>query len=238
MAEPTVLIAQPARQETNVYFLQRAAELIERLTYPSFSRIVWLNNQPAMRGKYEPHAAARNQFIDLYLDERFDYVLWIDIDLIDYPADLVERLMDVSLEHDGAIVAPMVWDERRTFIVAVRTGIAVCGEWCRRTRPLPPLCDHGGIHYDIGGFIKDGQWSDQYRGVLGSEDIEQMDSVGTCYLVPAWLYRHGLRYAPKAHDIEHLSFCEAARGLGVQVLAVRDINILHPYLPNYGEAVH
>ena len=207
MAEPTVLIAQPARQETNVYFLQRAAELIERLTYPSFSRIVWLNNQPAMRGKYEPHAAARNQFIDLYLDERFDYVLWIDIDLIDYPADLIECLMDVSLEHDGAIVAPMVWDERRTF-------------------------------YDIGGFIKDGQWSDQYRGVLGSEDIEQMDSVGTCYLVPAWLYRRGLRYAPKAHDIEHLSFCEAARGLGVQVLAVRNINILHPYLPNYGEAVH
>ena len=203
----SVLIAQPIRKGTPQVLVVKAGDLAERLTYGNCERVTWENEQPPMDGKYKPNAAARNEFIEQFLHDDHDYVLWLDIDLVDTPVDLIEQLLSVSENRDGAIVAPMAWDER-------------------------------GVFYDIGGFIKDGQWADQYTGVAGEEIVVEMDSVGTCYLVPAWLYRKGLRYTPAGDDVEHVSFCAAARALGVAVLAVRDVRVTHAYLPFYGEAVH
>lgn len=206
MAE-CVLIAQPVRKGTPEALVELAGDLVASLTYPDFERVVWENSQPPTPWKYHPNAAARNQFIDLFLHDEHDYVLWMDIDLVEVPEDLIERLVAVSKDYDGAIVAPMVWGEHGKF-------------------------------YDIGGFIKDGHWASMEDGVAGDELVEIMESVGTCYLVPAWLYRAGLRYAPNANDVEHLSFCAAARERGVMVLALRDVEVLHAHLPDYGEAIH
>jgi hypothetical protein len=206
MAGEVVLIAQPVREGTPVKLLERASDLVNLLTWPDFECFQWINKPIDVPQKYGAHAHARNSFIELFLDDDHDYVLWIDVDLTDIPRDLVEQLVKASKKNRGAIVAPMAWDERGRF-------------------------------YDLGGFVKSGQWADPLMGVPGDEPIVEMESVGCCYLVPAWLYREGLRYTPEGDEIEHVSFCRAARER-VKVLALRDVCVFHAYLPNYGERVH
>lgn len=204
---PLVLIAQPVREGTPTALLRRADALVLTLTWPDFEHVQWLNRPVQTVEKYGSHARARNTFIELFLEPEHDYVLWVDVDITDYPAGMVEQLVSASRAHGGAIVAPMAWDERGRF-------------------------------YDLGGFVKGGQWADPETGVPGDEPVVEMESVGCCYLVPAWLYRNGLRYEPAGDEIEHGSFCRAARAEGVRVLALRDVCVFHAYLPNYGEKVH
>ena len=37
-------------------------------------------------------ARLRNIMLDIVADERYDYVLWLDSDLVDYPPDLPTRV--------------------------------------------------------------------------------------------------------------------------------------------------
>ena len=214
-----VLIATPARKTTPEQLLEMNGQVVADFTYPDFHRRVWLNEQPWHPNKYEPNARARNQFIERFLGRDYDYVLWMDADIIDAPRDLIERLIAISEERNGAIVAPMVWMER------VKDG--------------PVSLDTGGWFYDTGGFIDvDGHYANFHSGVAGNGYLAQMRSVGTCYLVPAVLYRRGLRYRPEGSEVEHLSFCRAAAEAGTEIYAARTLNVTHAYLPKYGEAWH
>jgi GT2 family glycosyltransferase len=218
-----VLIASPVRMSSPAVFQEMSAAVVAGLTYPDFTRVVWPNVQPAGFGKYWPNAAARNELIDRFLEPEHAYVLWLDIDVIQTPPDLIERLIEESRKHatvaGRAIVAPMVWMER------VQDG--------------PVSIENGGWFYDTGGFQDaHGEYANFYRGVDGSGRTAEMRSVGTCYLVPAALYRLGLRYRPTGHEVEHLSFCETARAEGTRVIAVRELNVTHAYLPKYGENWH
>lgn len=214
-----VLIATPARKTTPEELLEMNAQVVTAFTYPDFDRVVWPNEQTWSPKKYEPNARARNEFIDLFLRPWHDWVLWMDADIIDAPRDLLERLIAISEERNGAIVAPMVWMER------IKDG--------------PVALDTGGWFYDTGGFVDfHGQYADFHRGVAGNGYLAQMRSVGTCYLVPSVLYRRGLRYRPEGNEVEHLSFCRAAAEAGTEIYAARTLNVTHAYLPKYGEAWH
>lgn len=213
-----VLIVSPVRAGTPAFFLEQSARLVSRLSYPDFDRVVYPNQQEATGGKYWPNAAARNQAVDRFVKPEHEYVLWLDIDIIDLPPNLVELLVEASKRHDGAIVAPMVWMER------VNDG--------------PVGLDTGGWFYDTGGFLKDGVFADFHNGVAGDEPEPVMESVGCVYLVPAWLYRNGFQYKPVGNEVEHLSFCRVARDLGVKIVALRGANVIHAYLPKYGEGWH
>jgi Anp1 len=52
-------------------------------------------------------ARARNQLLFRALDDE-DWVLWLDVDVIDYPSDLIERLLAVGLDivHPHCVIAP------------------------------------------------------------------------------------------------------------------------------------
>jgi GT2 family glycosyltransferase len=217
---PLVLIAQPIRKGTPDALLARNDAVVAALTYPDFERIAWVNEQAAVPGKkFGPNATARNQFVERYLDDAHDYVLWFDADIIEAPAGLVEGLLDLSERRGGAIAAPMTWVER------IREGQA--------------CLTNGGWFYDTGGFRDAlGRSPDVERGVLGTEPEPEMQSVGCVYLVPAWLYREGCKYEPIWDEVEHISFCRQATAKGVRVAATRHLNVTHAYLPKWGEEWH
>lgn len=211
-----VLVATPARTGTPARILAQAAQVYRNLGYSPRERAVYLNEQPDYVEKFMPNAAARNQLIERYLRPEHDWVLWLDADIIETPPDLIERLMDVSTRHGLGIAAPMIWMER--------------------VRPGPVGFDNGGWFYDTGGFVDEaGLYADFYAGVMGDEPEVGMMSVGCVYLVPAWLYREGLRYHPTGDQVEHMSFCLSARDKGLEVVATRDVNVTHAYLPEWGE---
>lgn len=216
-----VLVATPARLDTPRVFLARAEELAERLTYAPRQRVLYLNEQQPGGGKYGPNAAARNQLVERFLRPWHEWVLWVDVDILEYPADLIERLMAVANRWDhgqGAIAAPMVWMER-------------VGEG-------PVGIPTGGWFYDIGGFVGlDGEHADFETGPKGGAEVE-LASVGCVYLMPAWVFRDGMRYRPRGDEVEHLSLMRAARETGVRVVASRGVEVTHAYLPKYGEGWH
>lgn len=210
-----VLLAQPHRRNENAALMARNADVVRGLSYQDVDWVRWPNDSEG-GGKYGPHARARNDFIQQYLQDDHEWVLWLDVDIVNAPTFLVETLIAVATAR-RAIVAPMVWVERIGGSVADTAS--------------------GGWFYDIGGFLKNGTGPDLWRGVPGREAIVEMDSVGCCYIAPAQLYRDGLTY-PGGAEVEHVGFCREARKRGVPVLALRDLNIEHAYLPAWGEGWH
>lgn len=189
------------------------------------------------RGLPHPHrqaamAALRQRMIERHLrDER--WVFWVDADIVEYPEDLIDRLVGRA---EGGVSAPLVLME------------GDLGE---------PTNEHGfgpGRFYDIAGFVEHGRWArflPPYFDQLGP--VFQLDSVGTCYLVSADIYRHGGRHEvdPRAAEFivanelwddetlrrnqegpancftEHYSLCQFARRSGLPVQAFGDLVAYH-----------
>lgn len=223
-----ILIATPARLSTPRALLsmnQRVAHSFASTA--DYECQLYLNEQPFSTRKYEPNARARNELIERFLRPWHEYVLWLDVDIIHAPENLVEVLLGV-IERRGngnAIAAPMVWVER------VGEGAA----------SIPV----GGWFYDTGGFQQmDGKFADFEKGIAGDGDEVEMLSVGCVYLAPAHLYRPGpdgrpgLRYRPEGGEVEHLSFMRDARAAGTSVWSTRRANVIHAYLPKWGEGWH
>jgi len=211
-----VLVATPMRMSTRTAFQERSQEIFDSLTHPDKERAVLVNNIPRRRGdpRYRPNAKARNMLIDLHLRDRHTHVLWIDSDLVTVPADIIEQLAEVSTED---IVAPLVYMETLD------------------PDRSPSDCN-GGWFYDIGGFIQNGEWTDKWNPTFeGEGNVIELDSVGSCYLIPASVYRQGIRYSAEGKYVEHQFLMEEARAAGYRVYARRDVIVEHAFLPKYGE---
>lgn len=217
-----VLVATPARTRTPEKLVERCEELVRGLSYGALEWRLYPNEQAPGPGKYSPNARARNELIELYLRDEHRWVLWWDVDVIEAPVDLVERLMGIAWEVDpmnGGIVAPMVYVEQR--------------------RPGPVNLHNGGWFYDTGGYMTaEGVFADAGAGLPGDEELVEMASVGCVYLAPAALYRAGGRYRPVGDEVEHLSFCREARRMGARIVAARSLRVTHAYLPEWGESWH
>lgn len=219
-----ILIATPARLSTPRMLLSRIEGLVHSLEWTG--TMEWrlhFNEQPACEKQYEPNARARNEVIDRYLKPWHEWVLWVDADIVEMPTDLLKTLMETSrrwaTEEFPAIVAPMVWMER--------------------VGPGPVGFENGGWFYDTGGFVgDDGAHASFHVGPLDEGDEVVMQSVGCVYLAPAELYRRGLRYVVKGDEVEHIGFCRRARNMGAKVIATRRAEVVHAYLPKYGEKWH
>lgn len=210
----TVLVATPARHDTPAAFLDMSECLYESLTFTDRERVLMLNDVAHTPSrKYGRNAIARNGLIKKHLKSHHTHVLWLDVDLVDVPADTIERLMAIT-ETDA--VAPHVYMER------IKDG--------------PPSFWNGGWFYDTGGFVKDGRTRDMWQPDLPG--LQEMDSVGCCYLIPAGVYRAGCRYEPEGDEVEHISFFRQARAMGVRAWATDSVIVTHAYLPKYGEAWH
>lgn len=204
-----ILVAIPIRASSPSVFRRLALAHYAGLTYPDRVLAVDVNDLTPTGHKYETNARARNALLAAHLRPEHSHVLWLDSDLVQVPADLIERLLAVS---DCDVVAPFVYVE-------------------------PP----GDWFYDTGGFVRAGlgaaMWPPHWDGYNGG--LVELDSVGTCYLAPAALYReHGLRYAVAGDEVEHTGLLAQARARGYRVYATDAVTVLHAYLPHYGERWH
>jgi hypothetical protein len=209
-----ILILQPYRPDIPWALLLRARQLLIALLEVHSEHTFDVVRAPGIADNpgpetYAPHAVVRNQFIETYLCPEHTDVLWVDVDLIDYPADIVRRLDAI---RGGGIAAPAI------------------------------LCEGSKMFYDIGGFIEDGRpftWQPPYTQQPGP--VVDLDSVGCLYLIPAAVYRAGLRYAPTGpgYGVEHYSVCQGAKErLGLPVRADLSIVATHARLSKYRRPIN
>lgn len=219
-----ILILQPIRP-TNPPALRAVADaLLSRLpaANPSLTFDIRQDDSavevPPHPSLYMRHATVRNYMLDRYLKPEHDAVLWVDSDLVEYPADLPTRLANAALKSHswtGVIAAPMA--------------------------VLSPSSGFQDRFYDIGGFIEHGQRANMYPPWFQQQGpVIELDSVGCCYLAPAWLYRDGVRYSPPPTDyyVEHYSVMQQARARGVRIVALTGVRAVHAWLPDYGLGVN
>lgn len=209
-----ILVAVPCAEPYNQRIVEKLKENLDALHSQRFTldKVIYTHTPEPLAPdalQYTGHAASRNALIDQYLRDDHDFVLWIDADLISFPTDLVDRL-HISNRH---IVAPTVF----VTINGVR------------------------YFYDTHGF----------RQLDGSKVVQAyphfndraslyipMLSVGCCYLIPADIYRRGIRYSPTAHHTEHWSVMQSAIELGYAIVCDRNTMVWHANLVEYGEIWH
>jgi hypothetical protein len=162
--------------------------------------------QPA----YARHARVRNRLIDIHLRPDHDAVLWVDVDLVRYPADIITALDAV---RETGVAAPAIYlDEAPT------------GRWY----------DTGGFIETPGQHTP--IWPRHFRQ---DGPIINLLSVGCLYLMPAAVFHAGHRYqAPRPPYVEHWSIMEAARAMGYPVRCDLRLEAFHAYLPSYREDWH
>jgi len=146
-------------------------------------------------------AALRNALIEAYLGDQHSHVMWIDADVVVYdpllPGKLVQR-------DSGAVIAPMVKTQGVKDRLHDLAGFVRGGKWARE---FPPWWD--GVETGCGG------------------GLVEMDCVGTCYLVPADVYRKGGRYGHIEGYTEHMSVCRRAKELGYRVEVDMGLSVFH-----------
>jgi hypothetical protein len=237
-AAASVLVLIPISPSLDQATAQRAEQLARRATEGMRGcRIVLDDTGAAPPRGCHPHrqsamAALRQNMIERHLREE-KWIFWVDADVVAYPARLLEQLI---ARIDGGIAAPTVLMEGRLDESANTAGFGP------------------GRFYDIAGFVERGRWArftQPYFDQIGP--VYELDSVGSCYLVNADLYRWGGRHEidlmssnfvstnsvwsegtirrnqeTKANCFtEHYSICAFARSAGLPVRAFGDLIAYH-----------
>lgn len=162
-------------------------------------------------------AKVRNQLLSRALVDE-EWVLWLDVDVTDYPADLVQRLLgtrkDIVVPHCAAAPGGPTYD-LNTFVLQPRAGTLNWSQWLRDGILQPPK-----------GFGR--TYLDELRG----QGLVRVDSVGgTALLVRADLHRDGLIFPPfpYLHLIETEGLAAMARDMGTACWALPDLEVVHPH---------
>ncbi|PYJ00066.1 MAG: hypothetical protein DMF00_09060 [Verrucomicrobia bacterium] len=237
-AAASILVLIPMNPSLDQPTAQRAEQLATRATEGMRGcRIVLDDTGAAPARGCHPHrqsamAALRQNMIERHLrDER--WIFWVDADVVAYPAHLLDQLIT---RCDGGIAAPIVIMEGSLDEPVNKAGFGP------------------GRFYDIAGFVERGRWArftQPYFDQVGP--VYELDSVGSCYLVNADLYRWGGRHEVDVASInfvstnsvwsedtihrnqeakancftEHYSICAFARSTGLPVRAFGDLIAYH-----------
>ncbi|HEY5225673.1 MAG TPA: glycosyltransferase [Methylovirgula sp.] len=160
-------------------------------------------------------ARARNLLIRKALKDE-DRVLWIDADIIAFPADALEQLLATGarIAHPNAVRAyggPSM--DLNCWVIERHLNDAAMAAWIRDGLYQPPAGRQRLYLSDL-----------RYR------DAVALDSVGgTMLLVDAELHRAGLVFParPYRHLIETEAFAAAAHDLGIEMIGLPNLEILH-----------
>ena len=197
-------------------------------------------------------AHIRNIVIRRFLDPTIhEYVLWVDADVVDYPADLISRL---HAANPGGVTAPLVLIEgsdseeyhsrcrrgicggaqqherhaqfydRAAFIVS-GTNITLNPSFPGNARPFPPYLGD------------EDAWA---AAAAGSPAVIDCESVGTVYMLPARAYTAPAApaHVPTAFT-EHFPVVHYAKyTLGLRVVLAIETQAFHANLPTHGEKWH
>lgn len=163
-------------------------------------------------------ARVRNKLIDDGVGLDDDWALWLDVDLADYPPDMLHRL----LAQREKIVVPNCVHEPGGKSFDMNSFVTVVDDK-----------DHN--YYK---FIKHGLYqpnSDTVRR-LHLHDLRYLDQVplngvgGTMMLVHASVHHAGMRFPEEPYQdlIETEGFGQLARDLGVTPVGLPNLEIIHP----------
>ena len=95
--------------------------------------------------------------------------------------------------------------------------------------------------YDHLAFRKDGvkfMFPDGFAIMELPKELFEVDSVGTCMLVRADVYRRGVRYPEDHPESEQVGFCELAKKKGFKIFVNPNLKVFHAELPRYGYSWH
>ena len=167
------------------------------------------------RRRREIIARSRNRLLAAALRPDHDWVLWLDADLVDYPADLLRRL----LAADKQVVVPhCLAPDGRTFDL--------------NTFKFGP--DSGGR--DDPAYLRDGIFQPPrgvgrlYLDAFQDQDLVEVDAVGgTALLVRADLHRDGLNFPTFSYRgyIETEGLAMMARDMGARCWGLPNLRIVH-----------
>jgi hypothetical protein len=161
-------------------------------------------------------AHVRNELVTRALTPEDDWVLWLDVDLVQLPTDLIQRLLAVGAD----VVVPHV--------VSRTTG----GTFDLNTWRLNP----GTLDVDWGPFMRDGLLQPppgvgrQYLGQLAHLERVVLDAVGACVLlVRADLHRGGLLFPTEPVEglIESEGLAVLARAQGSTCVGLPGVTAVH-----------
>lgn len=206
-----ILVLQPIRPTNPPALREIADALLARLpaANPAFSFDIRQDDAaleiPPHRSLYHRHATVRNHMLDTYLSDEHDAVLWVDSDLVDYPADLPTLL---HAANPGGITAPMAVLDRQPDRFYDIGGFIERGRRARMTRP----------------------WFDQEGEVITLDSVgccylapAALYRDGVRYAAP-----------PTDYYVEHWSVMRAAVRQGYQIRAITTACAVHAWLPDYG----
>lgn len=224
----SILVAVPIRPSLPAALSQLARELAWAMVpaNPDHALTLHFDFEPIERvpGETTPWAKVarvRNRMLDRVDFRRWDYVLWIDADVMAYPHDMPTRLIAANPE---GITSPLVFIE----------GSEILYDWA--------ACIYkgkDGIEPDNREYLPGRNIATLPPYWLESDVAEfvEMDCVGTVTMVPAKLY-NWIRYEDHPAFTDHYSICRAARSCGRKVGILRTCTALHADLPKYGEPFH
>jgi GT2 family glycosyltransferase len=202
----TILLLRPNSPKC---WIENANKIKNTLTYPQNDIQFFSEAASSLGGRYAKEANARNQAIDKLLKPEHTHVFWIDTDVVEYPPDIIEKLLALDSEN---CVSPYVFIEDN--------------DWWNFKR-----------FYDIDAFFdldnKNFNYSPPYTDD-DSLELKEVKSIGTCMLINAEVYRSGCMYDCFDPRVEHVSFFEQAKSKGYKVYACPKIEVRHAFLPKYG----
>jgi hypothetical protein len=158
---------------------------------------------------------ARNAIIQKHLRPYHSYVLWIDADIVAYPADILQQLYHANPQ---GVTAPavMIEDDRifydwAAFVQADAENNPIT------VKPEPPFYP--------------------YPDKIKPDGSLEMLGVGSMYLMPAWVYNKGIWHDDTPWT-DHYPICEAVIAAGQKVICLTKLRVDHAELPRYGEVWH
>ncbi|CAO3459308.1 glycosyltransferase [Azospirillum largimobile] len=166
------------------------------------------------RRRREVLARARNRLLSGALGNE-DWVLWLDADLVDYPPDLLARLLAAGRD---IVVPHCVLPDGRTFDL---NSFRLDGTEVAEEDPR---------HLVDGIFQPPRGAGRRYLGDFPGEKAVPLHGVGgTALLVRADLHREGLCFPPYSHRgyIETEGLAAMARDIGVSAWGLPDLRVVH-----------
>jgi hypothetical protein len=205
---PRILICTPYRASTHPLLVERWERHAQALIAKQSGVKALLHGDTSAPqhsdGRYSAHARARNALLDAIDLGAYDYLYWVDVDIICWP----DGLLDWALKHNpDGVSAPAVTLHRYVDRFYDIWGFLEGGQ---PTRPYPPWFDGAGpiVELDSVGccYVIPAQI---YR-----DGARYRDTPGTA--------------------TEHLSVMQACREQGRRIIANLDLRAVHAYLPEYG----
>lgn len=235
--KPTVLVLIPIKPTLNPILADRAAYLARQMlpACPDLELTIVMDGRgcPSEPGDSTPWSKVtriRNNLLKSVNLQEHEWVMWVDADLVEYPADLAQWLVHGAMTYaNNGVCAPTVLIEGRTTFY---DWAAFINRGMSHIRPTQRA------HIEGRNINCAPPYYDE-SDVRGGGSHVLMDCVGACYAVHRDIYLSGVRHQDHPSFTDHFPICEAAYAMGRSVVALPNVEVRHADLSKYaGESWH